>query len=172
MNFSIRRTIARLFAPQHRLSCSWFLWRRLLASLRQRGGDGQGESGAFLLGQRNDGRARIKQFVLYDDLDPNSLKTGIVRFDGRYYSGLWELCRKTGLVVVADVHTHPDGAYQSHSDQANPMISSAGHIAIIVPRFAAAPIHTSELGVYLYEGAKQWTPIRSDERRRFLKIGW
>jgi len=79
-----------------------------------------------------------------------------VRFDGRYYSGLWELCRKTGLVVVADAHTHPDGAYQSHSDQANPMISSAGHIAIIVPRFAAAPVRTSELGVYLYHGAKKW----------------
>src|SRR5437016_2204653 len=75
MNFSIRQTIARLFAPQHKLSCSWFLWRRLLASLRKRGRDAQGESGAFLLGQRNNGRARITQFILYDDLDPTSLKT-------------------------------------------------------------------------------------------------
>ena len=37
MNFSIAATISRLFAPRHELSCSWFLWRRLTARLRERG---------------------------------------------------------------------------------------------------------------------------------------
>ena len=37
MNFSIAAIICRLLAPRHELSCSWWLWRRLLAKLRERG---------------------------------------------------------------------------------------------------------------------------------------
>jgi proteasome lid subunit RPN8/RPN11 len=171
MNFSIARTINRLFAPQHRLSCSWFLWRRLPAELRRRGKHGRRESGAFLLGRRENNVGRIVDFVPYDDLDPHSLDTGIVRFDGRYYSELWELCKRSGLSVIADVHTHPDGSYQSDSDRANPMISRSGHIAIIVPRFAGPPVRRGELGIYLYEGAKQWRSIAPVSSGAFFQIG-
>lgn len=143
MNFSIAGTMRRLFAPRHELSCSWFLWRRLLARLRERGRNRSRESGAFLLGQRHCGRAQIVDFVLYDDLDPHCLDSGIVRFDGRYFSELWALCKARGLTVVADVHVHPGGSGQSDSDRAHPMISRAGHIALILAplrgRAAAAP---------------------------------
>src|SRR5258708_2236464 len=91
MNYSIRQTILRLFAPQHRLSCSWLVWRTLLTTLRLHGQNGRRESGAFLLGRRTGEYVRIVRFVPYDDLDPNCLDTGIVRFDGRFYSALWEL---------------------------------------------------------------------------------
>lgn len=171
MNFSIARIINRLFAPQHRLSCSWLLWRRLLAELRRRGNHGRRESGAFLLGRRENSVGRIVDFVPYDDLDPHCLDTGIVRFDGRYYSDLWELCKRRGLSVIADVHTHPDGSYQSDSDRANPMISRSGHIALIVPRFAGPPVRRGELGIYFYEGAKQWRAIAPENRRAFFQIG-
>ncbi len=93
MNFFNRATIRRLFAPHHELSCSWFLWGRLKAKLRERGNKCSQESGAFLLGYRENGRAHIVDFVLYDDLDRNSLSTGIVRFDGRYFSDLWAICK-------------------------------------------------------------------------------
>ena len=129
MNFSIAEIIRRLWSPRHELSCSWFLWRRLLAALRERGLHGRRESGAFLLGRRRDGRARITEFVLYDDLDPHCLDTGIVRFDGSYFGDLWRICKERDLKVVADVHTHPTGSQQSDSDRDHPMITSAGHIA-------------------------------------------
>lgn len=77
-----------------------------------------GASGAFLLGHRRNGRVRIVDFVLYDDLDPNCLDTGIVRFDGRYFGELWALCKDRGFTVVADVHTHPGESGQSDSDRA------------------------------------------------------
>ena len=126
----------------------------LKGGLRQRGRYGKRESGAFLLGHRRDGCARITQFVLYDDLDPKCLETGIIRFDGRYFGALWELCNQHDLLVVADVHTHPAGSQQSDSDRYHPMISRAGHIALIVTRFAAAPVMRDQVGVYLYEGAQ------------------
>jgi proteasome lid subunit RPN8/RPN11 len=171
MNFSIAETMRRLFAPRHELSCSWLLWRQICRRLRERGRNQSRESGAFLLGTNIDGRRRIRDFVLYDDLDPHCLDAGIVRFDGRHFGELWVRCKALGLSVVADVHVHPDGAGQSESDRAHPMISRAGHIALILPRFAAAPLLRSELGIYRYEGAKQWTTVSVSERSAYFHIG-
>ena len=171
MNFSIPRIMSRLCSPQHRLACSWALWRRILSGLRQRGNGATRESGAFLLGERQHGRARISDFVLYDDLDPHCLDTGIVRFDGRYYDDLWELCRKREMAVVADVHVHPAGAYQSGSDRDHPMISRCGHVALIIPNFAAPPVRRPRVGIYEYQGGKTWRAIAPDERAAFFQIG-
>jgi hypothetical protein len=171
MNFSIAATMRRLYSPHHEVSCSWLLWNKLLVALRERGRDFSRESGAFLLGRRCDGRTRIADFELYDDLDPNCLDTGIVRFDGCYFGALWDMCNQRKLTVVADVHVHPAGVQQSDSDRAHPMISRAGHIAFIVPRFAKPPIRHSDIGIYRYLGAKQWENVPAEQRRIFLAIG-
>lgn len=171
MNFSIAETIRRLLSPRHELSCSWFLWRRLLAGLRQRGRNASRESGAFLLGHRHEGRARIVDFILYDDLDPNCLDTGIVRFDGRHFDALWALCTRRGLAVIADVHVHPGDVQQSDSDRAYPMIARAGHLALILPRFASAPIPRTDIGIYRYRGSKKWDDVSAQDRRHFFYIG-
>ena len=170
MIFSIPETTRRLLSPRHELSCSWLLWRRLLVGLRERGG-GERESGAFLLGSRRAGRARIVDFMLYDDLDPRVLETGIIRFDGRHFGRLWDLCRERGLTVVADVHTHPGSSAQSSSDQAHPMIARRGHLALIVPRFACAPVRRCEVGLYRYMGARRWEPVPRSQRCAFFHIG-
>ena len=171
MNFSIAQTIARLWAPRHELSCSWLLWQRLGAKLRERGRNASRESGAFLIGFRADGRTRIVDFILYDDLDPHSLDSGIVRFDGRYFGALWEICKRRGMSVVADVHVHPGGAGQSASDRDHPMISRAGHIALILPDFAQPPIQAEKVGIYRYLGDKRWHTVPASTRRTFLHIG-
>lgn len=171
MNFSIAAIIAHLFAPRHEISCSWFLWQGLCARLRERGRNATRESGAFLLGHRHGGRARIVDFILYDDLDPHALDTGIVHFDGRHYGPLWDICKRRGVSVVADVHVHPGGAGQSTSDRDHPMISRAGHIALILPDFARPPIRTETVGVYRYLGDKHWHAVPPDMRGSFLHIG-
>ncbi len=173
MNFFSAATMRRLVAPRHELSCSWLLWRRLLIALRARGRGRTRESGAFLLGARDgDGRARIEDFVLYDDLDPNALQSGIVRFNGRYFSDLWAICEARNLAVVADVHVHPGGAGQSDSDRAYPMISRKGHVALILPDFADDPVKRRRIGIYRYEGAKQWQIIAKHARETFFHIGF
>lgn len=171
MNFSIAQIIRRLWSPRHELSCSCFLWQRLGGKLRERGRGASRESGAFLLGYRADGSARIVDFILYDDLDPHSLDTGIVRFDGRYFGALWDICKCRSLSVVADVHVHPGGSGQSGSDQAHPMISRAGHIALIIPDFARAPVRADSVGIYRYLGSKRWDAVPPAARRAFLHIG-
>jgi hypothetical protein len=171
MNFFNLATIRRLFAPRHEMSCSFLLWLRLCEKLRERGRRCSRESGAFLLGRREDGRARVIDFVLYDDLDPHCLDSGIVRFDGRYFSELWAICKARGLSVVADIHVHPGGAGQSDSDCDHPMISRAGHIALILPRFATGRQPRRDIGMYRYLGGKRWATVPAAERSRFFHIG-
>jgi hypothetical protein len=171
MNFFIAGITRRQFAPRYELSCSWWLWRRLLAGLRSRG-RGVRESGAFLLGMEDSsGARRIADFLLYDDLDPHALDTGIIRLDGRHFGKLWEYCGKRGMTVIADVHTHPGSAGQSGSDRAHPIIAQAGHLALIVPNFAASPAKREELGIYRYGGAGQWKTIPAHRCREFFHIG-
>jgi proteasome lid subunit RPN8/RPN11 len=171
MNFSIARTIRNALAPEHRLSCNWFLWQRLVRSLRERGLSESRESGAFLIGLQDGHRAQILDFVLYDDVDPNCLRSGIVMFDGRCFPKLWSICKQRGLSVVADVHVHPDSAHQSNLDQANPMISCAGHLSIILPRFARRPLQRADMGIYRYIGAKRWESVDTACRAAFFHIG-
>jgi hypothetical protein len=172
MSFSIAVIINRLFAPRHELSCSWLLWRRLIGKLRERGQDETRESGAFLLGFQKPGRAgRIVDFVLYDDLDPHSLDTGIIRFDGKHFGKLWAICRARGLTIVADVHVHPGGSTQSASDKADPMVTQAGHLALILPDFARPPVPREDIGIYRYLGNQAWHTVPRMQRRVFFHIG-
>lgn len=171
MSFSIRATIRAFVAPEHRLTCPTSLWRALLQELRLRG-RGCSESGAFLIGQTFGQRRRVEGIAYYDDLDADSLKTGIVVFDGRGYGPLWELCRKTGRTVVADVHTHPGVARQSDLDRDNPMIATAGHVAIIVPSFAQERVHLDDLGIYEYQGAHRWRDLSGPRANRYFYVGF
>lgn len=160
----------RTTRPRPELSCSWRLWERLKRTLREHC-HGTREAGAFLLGRRQGGCAHIADFLLYDELDPHALDSGIIRFDGRHFGELWEICEWRGLSVVADVHVHPDGAGQSDSDRHHPMICQAGHIALILPRFAAGPQPLEDIGMYRYLGGKRWDTVPTAERRRFFRIG-
>lgn len=171
MNFSIAQTLRLLFAPQHKLSCSWFVWRRLIKGLRVRGNNKSRESGAFLLGYKDGQQARIVDFILYDDLDPHCLDEGIVRFNGQFFSELWTACKQRNLSVVADVHVHPYGEQQSQSDQAHPMISRPGHLALILPKFAETT-QISKIGIYRYLGNKEWETLPQKRRKSFFHIGF
>lgn len=138
------------------LSLMW----RLLREIRRRG-RGRRESGAFLLGSA--GQMKVSRFICYEDLDPHALDTGIISFDGSGYVPLWQLCREQKLRVLADVHTHPgDWTDQSGSDRTHPMISQEGHVALIVPRYAADTLPSLHgIGIHEYLGDHQWRTWQS-----------
>jgi len=148
-----------------------WLWRRLILDLRRRG-RGRNESGAFLLAPQDSDANRVTSFVCYDDLDPNAYEGGAIAFHAVGHAALWELCRKRGLRVLADVHTHPDSyIHQSPIDQRNPMIPLQGHIGLIVPRFANTPWWTLDsAGVYEYLGNFEWRSYARAEGRRPVRL--
>ncbi len=145
-------------------------WLGLLAELRRRG-QGRHESGAFLLGRLEPGRRVVEACLFYDDLDRHAYATGVCVLHADSFDAVWRTCRARGLTVVADVHTHAGGSWQSRADRESPMVARAGHIALIVERFAANPVWRHRLGVYRYEGAHRWTDLSGWTARTFLKTG-
>ena len=166
------KTIIRAFAaPEHQLNCPPALWNRAMAELHCRGRR-RHESGAFLLGSERDGRRQASDIVFYDDLDPAAYASGVCILKADAFSKLWALCREKQLTVVADIHTHPGAAFQSEVDRRNPMVACPGHIAIIVPDFAAAPVRYDRLGIFEYHGEHRWADKSHACARRYVYSGF
>lgn len=170
MSFSIKAIIRAFAAPKHGLSCPRSLWHILLTQLHARGGSVH-EAGAFLLGHNTGNRREVKEIVFYDDLDPSAYATGVCVLHAAAFSKLWALCRERSLTVVADVHTHPGQAFQSTSDRSNPMVAREGHVAIIIPNFAAPPVRDAEIGIFEYCGAHRWHDRSTGRFGNFLYTG-
>ena len=168
MNWLLNRLRGWLAGKRASLSCSEAIWLAGAKELARRTRNRRQESGAFLLGTEGYPR-RIEKFVFYDDLDPHALNSGYVHFDGSKFPLLWKLCREQGLTVVADVHVHPGGFQQSHSDRTEPAIPRAGHIALILPDFAHKNIRPGGIGMYEYLGNQQWTD-RTSEGTAFFQL--
>lgn len=145
------------------------LWAEAMAHLRAQGG-GVRESGAFLLGHKTDAGRVVKQFVPYEQLQPDAFSNDYVSLKADSFAKLWEVCRTQGMTVVADVHTHPFGPGQSRSDRANPMVALKGHIALIVPRFAKGNPRPRDLGLYVYQGNHQWLSHSGSDVSRLLRL--
>jgi hypothetical protein len=158
MRLLLNRLFGWLLGPSAspRISCNAATWTAGVRELERRTRNGSRESGAFLLGPEKDGDRRIVEFVFYDDIDPHSLDTGIVYFNGNKLPKLWEYCRSRGHGVIADVHVHPGGYGQSESDQADPVMPKAGHLAFIVPNFARGNGRPGGIGMYEYLGNGAW----------------
>jgi hypothetical protein len=131
------------------------VWTQLIVELRRRGG-GYRESGAFLLACV--GTATVSDFVCFDDLDSDALKTGVITFHGSGFANLWNMCREQSCCVLADVHTHPhEWTGQSFSDRTNPMINHPGHIALIIPDYAQrTQSNLHGVGIHEYLGRHRW----------------
>lgn len=171
MNFSIKATIRAWFAPNYRLSCPATRWRKIVAELERRG-ERIHEAGAFLLGVERAGHKEVHDVIYYDDLDQNAYSSGVCILHGDAFSKLWAHCRKVGLTVVADVHTHEGAGFQSEADRTNPMIARQGHIAIIIPDFARWPIRQRRLGIYEYHGQHAWTGHSPPQTDTFFYTGF
>ena len=156
MRSFVSRLLGWLCIRRPKLVCAAETWDAGVRELNRRTRSGHRESGAFLLGHDKGSRKEIVEFVYYDDIDPHALDTGIVRFAGHHLPKLWAICRQRGYGVVADVHVHPGSCGQSASDRADPVMPRAGHIAIILPDFAARKTRPGGIGVYEFLGSGVW----------------
>lgn len=141
------------------------VWGHLVEDLA-RTGNGRRESGAFLLGP-SDSRRTVTDYILYDDVAPDSQHVDYVLLRGTHMAAVWEECERRALLVAADVHTHPGAPSQSRSDRDNPIVCIPGHIALIVPRFAQGDVTIESLGLHEFLGDGHWRSwFRSDVTTR------
>lgn len=170
MRSFLNRLIGWLHSGKPRITCAAEVWTAGVKELERRTLNARRESGAFLLGKDEDGQKEILEFVFYDDIDPHALDSGIVHFSGNKFPKLWELCRSRGYGVVADVHVHPAGYWQSGSDRAEPAMPRAGHIAFIIPDYARRATRPGGIGMYEYLGNGGWLD-HTKEGAAFFKLG-
>ncbi len=156
-------------AREPKLTIPSVMWAELLRDLHRRTKELH-ESGAFLLGHVGGHGRRVTDVVFYDDLDPDAYRTGIVVMHASSFGALWDRCRSSGLSVVADIHVHPRAAFQSYADRTNPMIATAGHLALIVPDFARPPVVQEKLGFFEYRGNHRWRSLGGSKISHFLQI--
>lgn len=171
MTFFIRLNTRAFVARRSRVRITPARWDDLIAELARRG-QGERESGAFLLAPTSGpGTSTVADVAYFDDLDPTCLN-GAILLQSSAFTLLWDLCAQKNMRVIADVHTHPTAhVRQSDIDRENPMIASAGHVAIIVPTFASGSIRAENCGVHIYRGSRQWDVIEGPPSRRELYIG-
>jgi proteasome lid subunit RPN8/RPN11 len=146
-------------------------WDELITELGRRTG-GTREAGAFLLASA-DRRQRpvVRSIVYFDDLDPECL-TGGISMGSAAFGRLWTRCRESSLRVIADVHTHPGTSVcQSGIDQANPMVASSGHVAIVVPHLATRWFDAAACGVHVYLGGHRWEASYRRRAEQLLYVG-
>jgi proteasome lid subunit RPN8/RPN11 len=159
--FRGRRALVRFSRPQ---------WAALLAELERRG-QRRRESGAFLLTPRKGDGKTVTSIVYFDDLDPDCL-VGHIHLRASAFGKLWSICEQRGERVLADIHTHPhDWVAQSETDQDNPMIAKAGHLALIAPRYAQGTIATCDVGAHRYVGDAGWESWRGREAAHRIYVG-
>jgi proteasome lid subunit RPN8/RPN11 len=123
-----------------------------------------------LLGTIDGASRTIRDYLPYDEVDPNCLQGSIV-FDGSRMDLVWDECARRGFKIVADVHTHPGGYQQSSIDRAHPMMPKRGHLALILPDFAARTFKPGEIGIFELRGVKDWLD-RSARGETFFKLRW
>lgn len=170
MAFSLPMLLRTALGRPPRLVCNPGVWNQGVDELNRRAA-GRRESGAFLLGNAKGRTRRIQHFLFYDDIDPDCFANGIVEFDGRRFGLVWTKCRQLTMTVVADVHVHPGHYGQSKTDRHNPIIPELGHLALIIPDYAARHRLPGKIGVYEYLGARQWRD-HSAHGARILHVGW
>ena len=148
-----------------------WLWAMVIWDLRRRGG-GVRESGAFLLGRADANPARVSSYICYDDVDPAAYQHGAIVFHASGCAALWQHCKKLGLQLLIDVHTHPgQDVRQSSIDVRHPMMPVAGHTAMIVPNYAHTEWSSLKaIGVYEYLNGFNWRTYPAAAANRRVKL--
>jgi hypothetical protein len=89
---------------------------------------------------------------------------GGVRLDSKFLLKLSEELEKRDLLLLAQVHTHPENFGHSSGDEERATSYRIGFISIVVPCFAQKNIQDlSECYIYEYEGNWKWRLLRRNE---------
>lgn len=158
------------FAPTSSLKVPQSLWHELTHYLNAASADRQ-ESGAFLLGGIDDAGSRVvASFVPYDALDTAAFHAQAVRVRTAAFSRLYDLCEQRKQRVIGDIHAHPQSAWPSPIDKANPMMAVSGHVALIVANYAHLPVRLDEMTFNVYEGPGQWFTATGRDVAKYLEV--
>lgn len=141
--------------------------RSTLDALQPAGREGR-ESVALWLGEPHPDvvrvvRAHIPAQFATDDM---------FRIPRTSIAALLDLVGRTGLVVAAQVHTHPADAFHSPADDHWAIVRHLGAISIVLPGFALdTEVSTfwRDAAVFQLSAANQWSRVPAQRRTMVLR---
>src|SRR5688572_3679882 len=79
--------------------------------------------------------------IITEVIHPEHLSSfGGVKLNGAWINEFWCQLADLGLGVRVQVHTHPNEAFHSRTDDEFPLIHEIGFLSLVIPDFALGPV--------------------------------
>lgn len=121
------------------------------------------------------GKQKGNTFEIFETIVPKQnsykLESGLmyaVEADELHRINVWLF--KNGFKIIAQIHSHPNEAYHSETDNQFPIVATIGGISVVVPRFASDPIDIDYWAVYRLSPQNIWEKQSEFETRTMFEI--
>lgn len=77
---------------------------------------------------------------------------------------------RTNLKIIAQIHSHPNEAFHSPTDNSYSIVPTIGGLSIVVPEFASGPIDAKFWSVYRLSSYNKWEKMSSEEVDELIHV--
>lgn len=74
------------------------------------------------------------------------------------------------LTLLSQIHSHPNRAYHSETDDKYPIVTKLGGFSIVVPNFAKAPFQLKDWAIFRLQGNQDWRELDKIESSNIFNI--
>jgi hypothetical protein len=94
----------------------------------------------------------------------------LVTVDGTALFEVNKALYERGLILVAQVHSHPTDAFHSDTDDCYPLVTLEGALSVVVPDFGRDGLDAvDDWAWYRLTGEQTWTPLGAGDRVRIVR---
>jgi hypothetical protein len=74
------------------------------------------------------------------------------------------------LSLIAQLHSHPEGAYHSETDDTFPIATTIGCLSLVIPDFARFPFSLSRCAIYRLTAEVKWAYVPPRDAEQLITI--
>ena len=131
---------------------------RTVEHLRDRGRHGV-EGVVLWAGVLQDGAFNVRRAVVPEQTAHRSPSGLMYVVEGDELLRVNQALYRDGLVLGAQVHSHPSDAYHSDLDDAHAIVTVVGGLSVVVPDFGRGPIRPAAWAVYRLASDGRWVDV-------------
>jgi hypothetical protein len=79
--------------------------------------------------------------------------------DGDWINKFWLELASRNLGVRVQIHTHPDEAFHSATDDEFPLLHNAGFLSLVIPKFAMGPVGMQSAYLAEMQPSGRWEQV-------------
>jgi hypothetical protein len=72
------------------------------------------------------------------------------------------------MTLIAQLHSHPDEAYHSTTDDTYPIATTTGSLSLVVPNFAREPFSLADCAAYRLLPPRGWVELSGEEADQLI----